>query len=279
MSDKRPSPIAGTWYPGNPKVLKQSIDQQLSSAEINPIEGTVFGIVVPHAGHRYSGHVAAHAFRCFDGLEPDIVAVVSPLHSPETGDVFSTAHDAYVTPLGEIPVDHETLDRIIESVSDKVRFKKIHRDSEHSLEIELPFLQRVLTKPFHLLPLMILRQTQSIAETVGHAIADVLKGKSALLVASSDLSHFYQASIARQLDETVLARLEALDPTGVLNVEKEGVGFACGRGAIASVLWAAQDLGADRVKILKYAHSGDVTGDDHSVVGYGSAVIFRASKS
>ena len=278
MSDRRPSPIAGTWYPGDSKVLRQSIDRQLSSAEINPIEGSVIGIVAPHAGHRYSGHVAAHAFQCFDGLEPEIVAVVSPLHSPETGEVFSSAHDAYVTPLGEIPVDHETLDRIKETLSGEVEFRKIRRDSEHSLEIELPFLQRVLTKPFRLLPLMILHQTQFVAETVGHAIANALKGKSALLVASSDLSHFYQAAVARQLDETVLSRLEAFDPSGVLNVEKEGVGFACGRGAIASVLWAAQDLGADQVKVLKYAHSGDVTGDNHSVVGYGSAVIFRASK-
>jgi AmmeMemoRadiSam system protein B len=276
MSDNRPSPIAGTWYPGNPDVLKQSIDQYLSSAEILPIDGEVIGIVAPHAGHRYSGHVAAHAFQCFSGLEPEVVAVLSPLHSPATGDVFSTTHDAYVTPLGEIPVDHETLDRIRDTLSEGVDFQKIRRDSEHSLEIELPFLQRVLTKPFHLLPLMILHQTHFIAETLGHALAKVLKIKSALLVASSDLSHFYQASVARQLDETVLNRLEAFDPSGVINVEKEGVGFACGRGAIACALWAAQDMGANQVRILKYAHSGDVTGDDHSVVGYGSAVIFKS---
>jgi hypothetical protein len=277
MSDKRPSPIAGTWYPRNPDVLRQSIDLQLSAVEGTPIGGTVIGIVAPHAGHRYSGQVAAHAFQCFDGLEPEIVAVISPLHTPETGDVFSTAHDAYVTPLGEIPVEHEALDRIKETLPDEVVFRKIRLDSEHSLEIELPFLQRVLTKPFRLLPLMILHQTQFIAEALGHAIANALKGKSVLLVASSDLSHFYEASVARQFDETVLTRLEAFDPSGVLNVEKEGVGFACGRGAIASVLWAAQDLGADQVKVLKYSHSGEVSGDNHSVVGYGAAVIFKAS--
>jgi hypothetical protein len=249
----------------------------LSAVEGTPIGGTVIGIVAPHAGHRYSGQVAAHAFQCFDGLEPEIVAVISPLHTPETGDVFSTAHDAYVTPLGEIPVEHEALDRINETLPDEVVFRKIRLDSEHSLEIELPFLQRVLTKPFRLLPLMILHQTQFIAEALGHVIANALKGKSVLLVASSDLSHFYEASVARQFDETVLTRLEAFDPSGVLNVEKEGVGFACGRGAIASALWAAQDLGADQVKVLKYSHSGEVSGDNHSVVGYGAAVIFKAS--
>ena len=276
MSDKRPSPIAGTWYPRNPDVLRQSIDQYLSSAEITPMDGEVIGIVVPHAGHRYSGGVAAHAFQCLVGLEPELVAVISPLHTPESGDIFSTAHESYVTPLGEIPVDHEMLDKMKEALPGEIEFRKIRRDSEHSLEIELPFLQRVLTKPFRLIPLMILHQSQFVAEIIGHFLGDLLKGKSALLVASSDLSHFYDASVARKLDESVLARLEAFDASGVINVERDGVGYACGRGAIATVLWAAQDLGANQVKVLKYAHSGDVTGDTHSVVGYGSAVIFKS---
>ncbi|OGO19734.1 MAG: AmmeMemoRadiSam system protein B [Chloroflexi bacterium RBG_16_48_8] len=279
MTDIRPSPIAGTWYPRNPDILRQSIDAQLLAAEIPPLQGEVLGVVAPHAGHRYSGDVAAHAFKCFEGLEPEIVVVVSPLHSHYPGDVFTTEHDAYSTPLGEIPVDLELLDLLNERIRGHIVFKKIRQDSEHSLEIELPFLQRVLPHPFRLLPLMILNQTSSIAETLGQVIAQLLKGKSSLFVASSDLSHFYPAVVAREYDEAFLSRIEAFDPEGVVNAEREGVGFACGRGAIATVLWAARQLGADQVKLLRYAHSGDVTGDHHSVVGYGSALIYKAKIS
>jgi AmmeMemoRadiSam system protein B len=279
MSDIRPSPIAGTWYPRNPDVLRQSIDEQLRAAEITLPQGEIVGIVAPHAGHRYSGQVAAHAFKCFQGLEPEIVVVVSPLHSYYPGEIFSTEHDAYFTPIGEVPVEHDLLNLIQEKLEDKVSFKKIRGDSEHSLEIELPFLQQVLQRPFRLVPLMILNQIASVAEPLGHAIAQSLQGKSCLLVASSDLSHFYPSDIARKYDEAFLSRLEAFDPNGVLNAEEEGIGFACGRGAIAAVLWAARDLGADQVEILKYAHSGDVTGDHHSVVGYGSAVIHKTLES
>jgi AmmeMemoRadiSam system protein B len=279
MSDTRPSPIAGTWYPRNPDVLRQSIDEQLQAAEITLPQGEIIGVVAPHAGHRYSGHVAAYAFKCFQGLEPEIVAVVSPLHSYYPGEIISTEHDAYVTPLGEIPVDHELLDFINTKLQDKIDFRKIRQDSEHSLEIELPFLQRVLHKPFRLLPLMILNQSSSVTKLLGETIAQALHGKSSLLVASSDLSHFYPAQIAQKYDEALLSRIEAFDPNAVLNAEDEGVGFACGRGAIATVLWAARELGADQVKILRYAHSGDVTGDNHSVVGYGSALIYKAKKS
>ena len=279
MSDIRPSPIAGTWYPRNPDVLRQSIDEQLSTAEISLPPGKVIGVVAPHAGHRYSGHVAAHAFKCFEGLEPELVVVVSPLHSHYPGDVFSTGHECYSTPFGEISVDHELLDQIAEEIKGKISFTKIRQDPEHSLEIELPFLQRVFTHSFRLLPLMILNQSASVAETLGQALAQAIQGKSSILVASSDLSHFYPADVAQKYDETILSRIEAFDPLGVINAEKEGVGFACGRAAIATVLWAARHLGADQVRVLKYAHSGDVTGDNHSVVGYGSAVIYEANKS
>ena len=279
MSDTRPSPIAGTWYPRNPDVLQQSIDEQLQAAEITLPQGEIIGVVAPHAGHRYSGHVAAHAFKCFQGLEPEIVAIVSPLHSHYPGEVISTAHDAYFTPLGEIPVDHDLLDHIGKKLQGKIDFRKIRQDSEHSLEIELPFLQRVLHKHFRLLPIMILNQSSSVTKPLGEAIAQSLQGKSSLLVASSDLSHFYPAQVAKKYDEALLSRIEAFDPNAVLSAEDEGVGFACGRGAIATVLWAARELGADQVKILKYAHSGDVTGGNHSVVGYGSALIYKTNKS
>lgn len=280
-TDVRPSPIAGTWYPGSAEALSRSVDDQLEQATIPPIPGSVIAIVAPHAGHVYSGLVAAHAFRVLSGRSLRVVALVSPLHHPHSGQVLTTGHAAYATPLGKIPVDQDLLERLERELAKAsgLTLERVRQDGEHSLEIELPFLQRILTKPFELLPLMLRDQSQPVAEAVGHALASVLANTSAVLVASSDLSHFYPDPIARRLDAEVLARIEAFDPAGVLSAEDEGVGFACGRGAIAAVLWAAKDLGADRVKVLRYATSADVTGDHHSVVGYGAAAIYRSSET
>jgi AmmeMemoRadiSam system protein B len=277
MKDNRPSPIAGSWYPGNAQQLIQSLDQQLASASFPSLDGEVIGVIAPHAGHRYSGGVAAHAFRVFAGLEPEIVAVLSPLHTPYQGEVFSTGHSAYSTPLGDVLVDHDLINTFESELGGELQFKRIRHDQEHSLEIELPFLQRVLSKPFKLLPLMILKQTTNIARLVGDALGRTLLGKNAVLVASSDLSHFYPAAKAEVFDRTILDRIEAFDPEGVVSAEEEGAGFACGRGAIAAALWAGKSLGADQAKVLSYAHSGAVTGDMHSVVGYGAAVLFGST--
>lgn len=277
MLDIRPSPIAGTWYPGDRESLAQSIDRQLQECDVIPIPGELVGVIAPHAGHRYSGQVAAYAFQCLKKTTPEVVAVVSPLHYPLPSQVITTAHDAYGTPLGTVVVDHALLDRLEAELAknEGVDIAHIRHDSEHSLEIELPFLQRVLPHSFRLLPLMLRDQSRSTAEAVGHALGNVLADQSAIVVASSDLSHFYPQETALQFDAEILSRIEAFDPAGVLSAEEEGIGFACGRGAVAAVLWAAGDLGADQVKVLKHATSGDVTGDYHSVVGYGAAAIYR----
>lgn len=279
MLTVRPSPIAGTWYPGSAETLARSVDAQLNAAQAEPIPGEIVALIVPHAGHRYSGQVAGAAFRTLRGAERSPVAVVSPMHHPYPGQVLSSGHSAYSTPLGDIPIDQECLGRLEAALtsSGRIRVERITNDSEHSLEIELPFLQRSLSPGFRLLPVMLRDQDRPVAEAVGHALAAVLTGSKSLLVASSDLSHFYPAPIARALDQELLARVEAFDPVAVLTAEEEGVGFACGRAAIAAVLWAARDLGADRVRLLSYANSGDITGDFDSVVGYGAAVIYQAS--
>jgi AmmeMemoRadiSam system protein B len=280
MQDIRPSPISGTWYPGSPDALVASVDSQLKAAQISPPHGEVIGIIAPHAGHRYSGGVAAHAFRCLQGLEPDIVAVLSPLHQPYQGRLYSTGHQSYATPLGEISVEHSLVDRLDEALQTKsgLTIERIRDDQEHSLEIELPYLQRVIETPFQLLPLMLRDQSRETCEALGAALADVLAKEKHVLVASSDLSHFKSDALARQLDGVMLERIEAFDPAGVLDAEEQNLGFACGRGAIAAMLWAAEGLGANRVEILKYATSGDVTGDQTAVVGYAAAVITRQSE-
>jgi AmmeMemoRadiSam system protein B len=281
MTDFRPSPIAGTWYPGDREALLRSVTRQLEAVPERPPDGDVIGVIVPHAGHRYSGQVAAHAFRLLQGMQPDILAIVSPMHHPHPARLLTSSHAAYVTPLGPVPVDQAKVDELARAIEAHggPKPEKVTRDPEHALEIELPFAQVVLAPGFQLLPLMVRDVSPSVVEAAGHGLADVLRGRRALLVASSDLSHFYPDELARQLDSAMLERIERFDPAAVLAAEDEGVGFACGRGAIAAVLWAARDLGADRVRILHYANSGDVTGDMSAVVGYGAAAILRTTPS
>jgi MEMO1 family protein len=272
MSDVRPSPIAGRWYPGSPGELARSVDAYLAEAEVEPPPGRVVGLITPHAGHLYSGAVAAHAFKCLKGLEVEVVAILCPSHYVDLAPLLTTTHEAYRTPLGDVPVDRAAVQRLDEAVP----LLPIPHDPEHALEIELPFLQRTLPDgSFKLIPIMMRDQSRAVAQALGHALADVLRGRAALLVASSDLSHFYPQRMAEALDAYLLERVDAYDPEGVLAAEEEGRGFACGKGAIAAVLWAARELGAEHARVVKHATSGDVSGDYTQVVGYGAAVIWK----
>ncbi len=276
--DTRPSPIAGQWYPGDPKKLAASVDSYLDQAGAAAIPGDVVALMSPHAGHLYCGAVAGKAYAAVRGLRPDVVAVISPCHYPYYQPLITTAHAAYQTPLGAVPVDGPRLQALDAALRTELGFglTAVKRDPEHSLEIELPFLQRALAGEFHLLPVMVRDQGRRTVFALGQALAKLLAGSNFLLVASTDLSHFYTEREANQLDAEFLRRVEAFDPEAALNAEDEGKAFACGRAAVAAVLWAARALGADTVKVSGYATSGDVTGDRSQVVGYGAAVVFRS---
>ena len=273
MLDVRPSPIAGTWYEGHAKTLAHSVDEYLNKAHLPRLDGEVVGIIAPHAGHRYSGPVAGYAFAALRRLDPKLVAVISPFHNLARYPLITTAHAAYATPLGNITVDKSTLDAMQAFLD--ISITPVFADKEHSLEIELPFLQRALVGEFKLLPIMIRAQEVDVAKSLGFALAQVLKDKNALLVASTDLSHFYDQATANLLDAEMLKRFEAFDPEAIFEAEQTGKAFACGHAAVAAVLWAARELGANKVQVLHHATSGDVTGDYSSVVGYGAAVILK----
>jgi AmmeMemoRadiSam system protein B len=275
--DIRPSPIAGQWYPGDARRLADSVDRYLEAAGQPKPEGEIIAIMVPHAGHMYSGPVAGYAFAALHGLAPELVAVVSPMHYPYSQALLTTAHTHYATPLGQIPVDREAVKTLDAHLQSELGFglTPIKNDREHSLEIELPFLQRSIKPGFKLLPVMVLEQTVQVTRALGSALAKTLAGRQALLVASTDLSHFYDQNTANMLDVEMLRCVEAFDPERVIRVEDEGKGFACGRGALAAVLWAAKALGANHVQVLRHATSGDVTGDFDRVVGYGAAVVTK----
>lgn len=273
MLDTRPSPIAGAWYEANPRALATIIDSYLNKAQLPELDGEVIAVIAPHAGHLYSGHVAGHAFKAFRGLQPELIVILSPYHNYSPHDLLVTSHQAYSTPLGNIEVDQDALAELKANLD--IPVTSIANDREHSLEIELPFLQRALQNEFKLLPIMVRAQEPEVAKKLGAVIAEVLKNKKVLLVASTDLSHFYDQKTAHNLDHEMLRRFESLDSDSIFESEYAGKGFACGRAAVASMLWAAKSLGADHVKILKYATSGDITGDHTSVVGYGAAVVLK----
>lgn len=278
ITDVRPSSIAGQWYPGDPRRLAESVDRYIQAAQLPELDGEVVAVMTPHAGHRYSGPVAGYAFAALRGLQPELVVVVAPMHYPYAPAILTSAHSAYETPLGVIPVDLDALQVLDDKLERALGFRlaPVRRDPEHSLEIELPFLQRALAGEFRLLPVMVRDQSERVTNALGLALAQTLQGRRALLVASTDLSHFYPQAMADALDAEVLRSVAAFDPRGVLEAEEQGKGFACGRGALAAVLWAAQALGADKVKVLNHATSGDVTGDFTQVVGYAAAVILRS---
>jgi AmmeMemoRadiSam system protein B len=274
----RPSPLAGRWYESDPTILAASVDQYLDSAKLPALGGEVIAVIAPHAGHTYSGPVAGYAFAALRGRSPDLVAVIGPMHHPYYEPLITTAHEAYSTPLGEVPVDKNALHELDGLLRSDLNFglSPVENDPEHSLEIELPFLQRTLSSGWKLLPVMVRVREASISERFGKALAKVLRDKNFALVASTDLSHFYNQQTALVYDRSMLHQIESFNPEGAFDLERAGKGFACGLGAFTSVMWAARELGADRVKILHHATSGDVTGDYSSVVGYGAAAILKS---
>jgi len=263
--------IAGSWYPGTEGQLRKTVQGYLDNVEKEELDGELIGLISPHAGYIYSGQVAAYAYKQLDGASYDAVSVISPVHRMFVGRFAATSAAAYETPLGLVEVDAQ----LVEAMDKEMDLTPVSRDNEHSLEIQLPFLQVVLGD-FKLLPIMMGDQDLSSCQKLGTALAKVLKGKNVLLVASTDLSHFHNYNAAVRLDEIVLERVGAYEPEGLASDLKRGKSEACGGGPVIAVMLAAQELGANKAKVLKYMNSGDVTGDHSQVVGYMAAALYRA---
>lgn len=277
-TDLRPAALAGQWYRANPTALEEEVSGYIRQAGSSPFpQGKVVGLIAPHAGHIYSGPVAGHAFAAVQGHNYDSVVILSPFHAGHYSSILSTTHDGYVTPLGSIPVDVDNLARLESALAETggPSISYISRDMEHAVEIELPFLQIALDGEFKLLPLMLASFHTSAAGVLGKALADTLTHQNALLVASSDLSHFYPQETANILDRNILDAVASFDPAKVLEVHHNGKGQACGLTAILAVMHAARILGATQARILKYDTSGTTSGDYRRVVGYSAAAFLR----
>jgi AmmeMemoRadiSam system protein B len=279
--DTRPAALAGTWYSANPQQLRSEVADYIQSASVPEFSGEIVALIAPHAGHRYSGPVAGYAFRAIQGNRYETVAVVSPYHHPHAQALLTSAHDSYETPLGRIPIDKQNQQALNEWLqkSGAEMLQPIRRDNEHAIEIELPFLQAALDSPFQLLPVMIADASPQTAYTLGSALAATLKDQRTLLVASTDLSHFYPEQKANQLDQAMLNAIASFEPNEVVHVHQSGEGQACGLLPVLAVMTAARTLGATRAHIFHYATSGATSGDYSRVVGYGAGAFTRPLES
>jgi AmmeMemoRadiSam system protein B len=272
----RPSSVAGTWYSGTRDALRREVDGHLASAGGDDADRCPRAIIAPHAGLLYSGPVAAWAYALVRDCRYDAVVLVGPSHFVGFEGVSIWPRGHWQTPLGAVPVA-ERLAAAIAHESDVVIERPQAHGREHSLEMQLPFVARLLPG-VPIVPLVMGFQTRATAlalgDTLSRAVAAWSEGGPILLVASSDLSHYEDAAVAAQLDGVVLRHVEALDAAGLMEALEHEPRHACGGGPMVSVLHAAARLGASRARVLRYADSGDVSGDKSSVVGYMAAAVW-----
>lgn len=278
----RRSPFAGTWYPAGRSELESMVSGFLRESAPAPIEGTLVALVSPHAGLAYSGRTAAAGYRLLKQAPFDSVVLLGPSHRTWFDGLALLSSGAYETPLGRVPVDAElagVVDSVMRRVAPAIDAAAVHRN-EHSLEMQLPFLQSTLPD-FRIVPIVMGEQNRRNIDEAARALVSVVRAvtatdRSVLLVASSDLSHYENRARARELDERVLDCLERFDPEDLFRLLQRGRHHACGGGPMVSVMRAARELGACRSRVLHYSDSGDVTGDADAVVGYVSAAFFDA---
>jgi hypothetical protein len=276
MKEIREPAVAGSWYPDNPDVLSQDIKRYLENAKKEKIEGKVIALVSPHAGYIYSGQVAAHAYKSIEGKTFDTVVVVAPSHRALFKGASLYDRGGFRTPLGVVPIDVELSKKMMEKRKEIQFLPEAHAE-EHSLEMQIPFLQIAL-KSFKLVPIVMEPYwSWETCQYLSSAIAETVRGKNVLLVASSDLSHFHSYEKAVELDKIVLNHIERLDPEGLNRDLKQGRCEACGGGPIISIMLAAKALGANKGRVLKYLNSGDVVGDRSRVVGYAAGVFYQTT--
>lgn len=280
----RRSAIAGAWYPGAAPALRQTIQRFFSLADVPAIAGEIVALLSPHAGYAYSGPVAAYAYRAVQGETFARVVLAGPLHrgipGARLGPVMTSAEAAYETPLGEVPVDRPFLN----ALAQRFPLTVVAGDQEHSLEIQLPFLQEALGC-FAVAPLILAEapdEEESLlrCQALGKAIAETVRASEGrtLLVASSDLTHLDDYRLVVAYDKVLEELVAAFDLEGLVEALAAGRCYACGGAAIVAVMAAARALGATRAQVLRYATSGDVTGDKRPgtyTVGYLAAAFIR----
>ncbi len=267
----RKAAVAGMFYPASPQSLKEQIDFFLKNSESEITAKNIAGIIAPHAGYIYSGATAAAAYALLKNGVYSSVAVISPSHHEFFEGCSVFPGDYYETPFGKIKIDKELSEKIV-SASRNVFFGAEGHREEHALEVHLPFLQTVLCE-FKLIPIIMGDQKREIVMDLAAALADSTNDKT-LIVASSDLSHYYDKGTADKLDSKVADRINNFDFEGLLDDLEVRACEACGGGPVTAMMSALKIRGKNNARVVRRSDSGDVSGDNNQVVGYLSAVVY-----
>lgn len=280
----RTAGVAGSFYPADAKELTAMMDGYLAAAKVVPIEGPIMAVVAPHAGYPYSGPVAGYTYAALKGRKYARVVVIAPSHY-EAFDFTSVYDgDAYATPLGTIHVDREFAKRLAGMQSAIRLSERGHtargHDAEHAIEVQLPWLQRVLGE-FTLVPVIMGDQSYESSRNLGVSLAKLIAKEgegTTLIVASSDLSHYHSYGDAVKIDHKTLDAIQSWDYFSMSRNFEERVWEACGGAPVVAAMIAAERQGANQAVLLRYANSGDVIGDKSRVVGYGAVALVKAPK-
>lgn len=274
----RESAVAGSWYAGSADRLRAEVEGFLADVPEQKVDGELVGLISPHAGLVYSGPVAAYAYSLLRGAKDLTVLMVGPSHRVGFEGCAVWATGAWRTPLGTIPIDEELCSRLVDS-----GFARADEDPhlrEHSLEMQLPFLQHVVDD-LRIVPVLMGWQTRATAFGLAEELARAVDSDpgSVLLLASSDLSHYHPAPVANEMDALVVDDVDRFDPEGLMRRLEERHEHACGGGPIVAILDGARRLGANESTVLRYADSGDAGPRDKShVVGYLAAALTRVPR-
>ena len=266
----RRAAVAGSWYPAEADALGREVDRYFDAAG-QPPDGDPLAIIAPHAGLMYSGPIAAHAYNLLRNRDIDIAVLAGPSHYVGFDGVAIYDQGAFDTPFGPIPIAQDCA-AAIATGSRLIAPHPTAHVREHSLEMQLPFLKRAVPR-VEIVPLLMGYQRRETAHALGDAIAAALQGRRAVIIASTDLSHYRDAATASKLDGRVIERVERFDAEGLMSLLETFPEHACGGGPTVSVMRAARQLGATDARILKYGDSGDVSGDKDAVVGYLAAAF------
>ena len=275
----RSAAVAGTWYPAAPDALASAVDGYVGAAAVAPLPG-IRALLAPHAGLMFSGPVAAYAYKAAAFHPFDTVVLVGPSHYVGFDGVSIWPSGAFDSPLGPAPIDEAIAGELLKFPVIQ-ELERAH-GREHSLEMQLPFVRRLLPEA-RIVPMVMGYQERDTIEALAAALAAVAASRQVLLVGSTDLSHFMDAQTAVALDARVLACVDPFDPDRLLELferypeQERGRYVACGGGPAIAVLKAAQQLGVNSGRVLRYAHSGDVSGDNDAVVGYLAAAFARVN--
>lgn len=273
----RAAAVPGSWYPGDEQMLCRAVDEHLASVEDAP-RGDVAGFVAPHAGLVYSGAVAAYAYQAVAGRAYDVVVLVGLSHHVEFEGVAIYPRGWFDTPLGDVPVSTDIADRLLARPCGRTH--PTAHVGEHSLEMQLPFLQRVLPS-VPVVPLLLGAHKREVILALGDALAEALADVTPLIAASTDLSHYLPACQAEIRDRIVSDHVARFDAEGLLAeyerypADRRGRCVACGGGVLVAVMRAVARLGAKEAWVLRYADSCDVPGEKGAVVGYLAAALGR----